>query len=153
MKVELDYQSFCWSLYYAPALLRRQLHLLATISYYFFHKIQIINEILSSLCSTCSYSIDFQHVLPSWELQQITDMLYVREIAEKFLSTLLLMFIPSCYFRDTRRDAVAEKESDMVIQMTLEHVWAQTFKKKEMDEKSKDKYKIRLGSENVSDYG
>ena len=39
-----------------------------------------------------------QNVLSSWDLQQITDMLYVREIAEKFLSTLLLMFISSYYF-------------------------------------------------------
>ena len=56
-------------------------------------------------------------------------MLYVREIAEKFLSTLLLMFIPASYFRGTRRDAAAEKESDMAIQMTLKHVRAQTLKK------------------------
>ena len=73
-------------------------------------------------------------------------MLYLREIAQKFLSTLLLMFIPSCYFRDTRRDAAAEKESDMAIKMTLEHVRAQTFKKKGMYEKSKDKYKCHEAS-------
>ena len=39
--------------------------------------------------------MDFPEYL---ELQQIIDMLYVEEIAEKFLSTLLLMFISSCYF-------------------------------------------------------
>ena len=73
-------------------------------------------------------------------------MLYVREIAEKFLSTLLLMFIPASYFRGTRRDAAAEKESDMAIQMTLKHVRAQTLKKKEMDKKSKDRYKYHKAS-------
>ena len=42
--------------------------------------------------------IHFQHVLSWWGLQQIMDMPYVKEIAEKFLSTLLKMFISSCYF-------------------------------------------------------
>ena len=79
----------------------------------------------------------FQHVLSSRELQQITDMLYVREIAEQFLSTLLLMFISSCYFiQNTCRDAAAEKELDIVIQMRLEHGLVQRLKKKEMDGKS-----------------
>ena len=32
----------------------------------------------------------FQLALFSWELQQITDMFYVREIAEKFLSTYIV---------------------------------------------------------------
>ena len=53
-------------------------------------------------------------------------------MAEKFLSTLLLMFITSCYFIfNARRDTAAGKESDIVIQMTLEHVLVQRFKKKE----------------------
>ena len=57
-------------------------------------------------------------------------------MAEKFLSTLLLMFISSCYFiYNTRRDTAAEKEFDFVIQMTLEHVLVQEFEKKEMDKK------------------
>ena len=57
-------------------------------------------------------------------------------MAEKFLSTLLLMFISSCYFiYNARRDTVAEKEFDIVIQMTLEHVLVQRCKKKEMDKK------------------
>ena len=57
-------------------------------------------------------------------------------MAEKFLSTLLLMFISSCYFiYNARRDKAAEKEFDIVIQMTLEHDIVQRFKKKEMDKK------------------
>ena len=55
-------------------------------------------------------------------------------MAEKFLSTLLLMFIASCYFiYNARRDTATEKEFDIVIQMTLQHVLVQGFKKKEMD--------------------
>ena len=65
-------------------------------------------------------------------------MLYARSIAEKFLSTLILVFIPSCYFiYNARRDTAAEKELDIVIQMALGHVLVQRFKKKEMEEKSK----------------
>ena len=53
-------------------------------------------------------------------------------MTETFFSTLLLMFISSCYFiQNARRDS----ESDILIQMTLEHVLLQRFKKKEMDEK------------------
>ena len=53
-------------------------------------------------------------------------------MAETFLSTLLLMFISSRYFiHNARRDT----ESDIIIQITLEHVLVQRFKKKEMDEK------------------
>ena len=48
-------------------------------------------------------------------------------MAEKFLSTLLLMFIASCYFTYT---ACREIEFDIVVQMTLEHVLVQRFKKK-----------------------
>ena len=58
-------------------------------------------------------------------------------MAEKFLSTLLLMFVSSCYFiYNARRDTAAEKEFDIVIQMTLKHVLVQRFKKKEMDKKN-----------------
>ena len=47
------------------------------------------------------------------------------------------MFIASCYFiYNARRDTATEKEFDIVIQMTLEHVLVQRFKKKEMDEKN-----------------
>ena len=43
-------------------------------------------------------------------------------MVEKFLSTLPLMFIFSFYFiYNTCRDTAAEKEFDIVIQMTLEH--------------------------------
>ena len=53
-------------------------------------------------------------------------------MAESFLSTLLLMFISSRYFiHDARRDT----ESNIVIQMTLEHALVQRLKKKEMDKK------------------
>ena len=46
------------------------------------------------------------------------------------------MFISSCYFiYNARRDTAAEKEFDIVIQMTLERVLVQRFKKKEMREK------------------
>ena len=46
------------------------------------------------------------------------------------------MLISSCYFiYDARRDAAAEKGFDMVIQITLEHILVQRFKKKEMDER------------------
>ena len=79
----------------------------------------------------------FQHVFSSRELQQITDMLNVREIAEKFLSILLLMFISSCYFiQKARRDTTTKKELDIVIQVTLKHVLVRRFKKDEMDERS-----------------
>ena len=41
------------------------------------------------------------------------------------------MSISSCYFiYNKRRDTVAEKEFDIVIQMTLEHVLVQRFKNK-----------------------
>ena len=64
-------------------------------------------------------------------------MLCVRKMAEKFLSTLLLMFIALCYFVcNARRDTATEKEFDIVIQMKLEHVLLQRFKKEEMDEKN-----------------
>ena len=57
-------------------------------------------------------------------------------MAEKFLSTLLLMFISSCDFiYNGRRDTAAEKKIDNVIQMTLEHVIVQRFKKKEMNKR------------------
>ena len=46
----------------------------------------------------------------------MTDMLYIREIAEKLLRTLLLMF------KYSHRERVTEKEFDIAIQMTLEHV-------------------------------
>ena len=54
------------------------------------------------------YKDDFQHVWAFQELQQMIDMLYVRQMAETFLSALLLMFISSCYLiynarRDTER--------------------------------------------------
>ena len=59
-------------------------------------------------------------------------------MAEKFLSTLLLIFLFSHYFiYNTRRDAAAEKEFDILIQMTLEQVLVKRrFKIKEMDKKS-----------------
>ena len=57
-------------------------------------------------------------------------------MTEKFLSTLLLMFISSCYFiYNARRDTAAEKEVDVVIQMIFEHALVQRFKRKEMDKK------------------
>ena len=75
----------------------------------------------------------FKHVLASREFQQITDTLYIRQMAETFLSTLLLTFISLRYFvRNARRDT----ESDTVIQMTLEHVLVQRFEGKKMEEKN-----------------
>ena len=57
-------------------------------------------------------------------------------MAEKFLNTLLLM-LASCYFvYNPHRNTATEKEFDIVIQMTLEYVLVQRFKKKEMDEKN-----------------
>ena len=57
-------------------------------------------------------------------------------MAEKFLSTLLLIFISSCYFiYNTRRDTATEKEFDIVIHMTLQQVLVQKFEKKETDKK------------------
>ena len=89
----------------------------------------------------------FQHAFSSWELQQITDMLHVKEIAEKFLNTLLLMFI---YLHVTlfrihveHVSTAAEKVFDIVIQMTLEQ-FVHWFETKEMDKKitfNKDIYK------------
>ena len=61
-------------------------------------------------------------------------------MAEEFLSTLLLMFISSCYFiYNAHRGTAAEKKFHIVTQMTLEHVIVQRFKKEEMDEKNKTK--------------
>ena len=49
------------------------------------------------------------------------------------LITLLLMFISSRYFfHNARRDT----ECGIVIEMTLEHVLVQRFKKNKMDEKN-----------------
>ena len=79
------------------------------------------------------YKDDFQHVWALQELQQMIDMLYVRQMAEKFLSTLLLMFISSCYLIYNARRV--QKEFGIVMQMTLEHVLVQRFKKK-MDGKN-----------------
>ena len=63
-------------------------------------------------------------------------------MTEKFLSTLLLMLISSCYFiYNARRDIAAEKEVDVVIQMIFEHVLVQRFKRKEMDKKQTKKTK------------
>ena len=80
----------------------------------------------------------FQHAFSSWELQQITDMLHVKEIAEKFLNTLLLMFI---YLHVTlfrihveHVSTAAEKVFDIVTQMTLEQ-FVHWFETKEMDKK------------------
>ena len=43
----------------------------------------------------------------------------------------------SCYFiYNALRDKVTEKEFDIVIQMTFDHVLVQRFKKKEMHEKN-----------------
>ena len=63
--------------------------------------------------------MSFRHVLASQELQQIKYMLYVRQMAEKFLRTLL-MFIASCYLiYNGCRDTATEREFSIVIQMTL----------------------------------
>ena len=46
------------------------------------------------------------------------------------------MVISSCYFiHNALRDTAAEKEFDIVIQMTLERILVQKFKKKEIGEK------------------
>ena len=46
------------------------------------------------------------------------------------------MSISSCYFiYNTRRDTASEKEFDIVIQMTLEHVLVQRFKNKRNGQK------------------
>ena len=50
-------------------------------------------------------------------------------MAEKFLGTLLMTFISTRYFIYDN----VEKEFDIVIQMTLEDILDQGFKKKEMD--------------------
>ena len=49
----------------------------------------------------------------------ITDILYVTEIAEKFLSTLLWMFVFLSYFlQNARKDTAKEKEFDLAKQIT-----------------------------------
>ena len=58
--------------------------------------------------------------MSSQELQQTIDILSVREIAEKILSTLLLMFVSSCYFiQNARRETGASKEFDIAMQIKL----------------------------------
>ena len=52
-------------------------------------------------------------------------------MTEKFLSTLLLMFISLCYLiYNARRDTALDKELDVAMQMTLKHVLVQRFKRK-----------------------
>ena len=68
------------------------------------------------------YKDYFEHVLALQELQQMIDMLYVRQIAEKFLNTFLM-------------HVEIQKEFGIAMQMTLEHVLLQRFKKK-MDRKN-----------------
>ena len=63
-------------------------------------------------------------------------MFYVREIAEKFLSTLLPVNFQVTLFRMHVRAITAEKEFEIAIQMTLEHVLVQRSKQVEIDEKS-----------------
>ena len=63
----------------------------------------------------------------SFELQQTTATFYVREIFETFLSPLFLMFLfliclQPTLFRVVIRETATEKEFDIAIQMTLEHV-------------------------------
>ena len=66
-------------------------------------------------------------------------------MTEKFLSTLLLMFISSCYFiYNARRDTAAEKEVDVVTQMIFEHVLVQRVKKKEMDKKKNEQRHVNV---------
>ena len=66
-------------------------------------------------------------------------------MTEKFLSTLLLMFISSCYFiYNARRDAAAEKEVDVVTQMIFDHVLVQRVKKKEMDKKKNEQRHVNV---------
>ena len=48
--------------------------------------------------------------------------------------TDVYIFILLCLY--ARRDTAAEKEFDIVIQMTLEHIPVQRFKKKDMDKKN-----------------
>ena len=55
---------------------------------------------------------------------------------------MLLLFVASCYsIYNARKDAAAKKEFDIVIQMTLEHVLVQRFKKKEMNKKKNFQHK------------
>ena len=56
----------------------------------------------------------FQNVLSSWELQQITDMLFVKEIVYLYLHVTL--------FRIHVSNTATEKDFDIAIQMPLEHV-------------------------------
>ena len=92
----------------------------------------------------------FRNVFFSWELQQITDMLYVREIAEKFLGTWFQMFLSSCYFTVFRmdvRDKAAEKQFNIAIQMTVEHVSTEVYEnrngqKKQLLRKTHKCYKV-----------
>ena len=58
-------------------------------------------------------------------------MLYVREIAEKFL-IVTDVYIFTLHYLNARRD----KEFYIAIHMILEHVLVQRSKKIEMDEKS-----------------
>ena len=57
-------------------------------------------------------------------------------MAEAFLSTLVLMFISSRYFTHNARRDTESAIQCIAIQMILEHVLFQRFKKKEMDEKN-----------------
>ena len=46
------------------------------------------------------------------------------------------MLISSCYFiQNASRDTAVEKEFDIAIQMKMEHILVQKYKKIEMDEK------------------
>ena len=56
-------------------------------------------------------------------------------MAETFLKTLLLMFISRYFIHNARKDT----ESDIVIQMILEYVLVQRFKKNKKWTKKKKK--------------
>ena len=86
-----------------------------------------------------------QNVLSPWEVQKITDRFYVRDIAQKCLSTLLLRlsmflmltFLSLRYFiQNVHRDTTLKKELDIAIKITLEYVLSQRSKKIKMDEKT-----------------
>ena len=65
-------------------------------------------------------------------------MLYVREINEKFLGTLLLMFISSCYFLYNHvGHTAANNEFDLAVQMTMEHVSSEIIEKEERNGQKK----------------
>ena len=70
--------------------------------YYFYVKLNIWRDFQISISVPLSKWIHFQNVLYSWEMEQITDMLYVIEISEKFLRMYVDVYVVMLLYLECR---------------------------------------------------